>query len=381
MEGSVPRGPAALDPGALMKTEGGAHVQEVGAEYEIRNFEAALSMADACEVVSEPVLAAGNYRFGIRVTWTRQTKGRTVDRTKDLGLWVQRLDSGDDVCSIWLKGMTLVNRDPNMSMHHFGKGWKRVETLDSNGWPDFRGTLPFEEVVQPSNGWLHDSSLVVRATLCVAVGRVGDRPPAVAEEHGSAQEVCDGLHNLLECAELCDVTIKVGEEHLRAHSQILAARSPFFKAAFSCPLKESKDREIKIEDLEAPAVRALVHYLYTGSVDTALLASDESAVAVLQAAHRFEVRGLVQRCTQALASRFEVDTVCDRLLMAELIGHAHFKAQCLAFIRPRLGEVQATEAFSRLAERRPALLRDILETVQPPVKRRRIEGANGASSE
>eukprot|EP00913_Durusdinium_trenchii_P012704 g11930.t1 len=174
------------------------------------------------------------------------------------------------------------------------------------------------------------------------------------------------LHEaLLQSGSMADVALKVGSEEIQAHSIILGARSPVFERMFSCPMKEKKDKEVHIQadrlwnllcfsllapdvllqDLEAAPVKALVKYLYTGVVDQTSLDNDNLALSLLEAAHRYEVPGLVERCVQVIVTRFKVETVAERLEMADMIGSKYFKAQCLEYIQAHLVDVQATDDF------------------------------------
>ena len=104
---------------------------------------------------------------------------------------------------------------------------------------------------------------------------------------------------------------------------------------------------------------------------TRLLRTDESALALLQAARRYDVPAVVEKCTSVLGTRLSVEFVSERLELADMIECASFKTQCLDFMRQNIHEVQSTRSYGRLAVRRPPLLRDIIAAMAGPAKNKR----------
>lgn len=372
-----------------MKDRGGATLKEIEAEYEICNFAATCAITrtssegkqDCREIVSRPLLVADRFKFGIVVAWSVKDNN-VVDESKNLGIHVKRLDEGQEPCTICLE-MTVINKKGKLitltdrAYHNIpagkARGWSRSFDLPDRRRHEGIEGLPMSEVFDERTGWLHNGALRVSAKITVVMSPDSVGSSASLSEAGGPQEVCDSLEALLVSGIMADVTIRVKDERIQAHSVILSARSPFFAGMFSCGLKESREREFHIQDLEAPAVHAMMSFIYTGSVKKGVLENDEHCSALLMAAHRFEMPGLVQRCVQVLSSRLDVETVADRLQVADLISSSSFKAQCLEFMKTRLPEVQATESYARLVEQRPALLKDIIEVMHPPAKRRRTK--------
>lgn len=379
---------------AHAKERGGARVMEVHAEYEIANFVATCAVSktisegksDCREIVSGPILAAGNYKFGIAVAWSIVEKNGMVDESKNLGVHVRRLDDQADECTMCLE-MTVINRkgishvtlsEPNYHGIRSGKarGWSRSFDMPDRRRHEGVKGLPLSDVFDNESGWLHSGALRVSAKINVVVGQESG-PATVSPSRPASQglqELSECLQDLLQSGRHADVTIKVGDERIAAHFVILAARSPFFAAAFSCPMLESTRREVVLEDLEPSAVHALLHYFYTGSVTNQVLEDNDQCMALLSASHRLEVPSLVHRCIKAVSSRLDVENVADCLQVADLIGSAALKAQCLDFIQTRMGDVQLTDGYTRLVHQRPALLKDIIEVIQPPSKRRKTKG-------
>merc|ERR1712185_624996 len=110
----------------------------------------------------------------------------------------------------------------------------------------------------------------------------------------------------------------------------------------------------------------MVCFLYCGEVSREMLEVDDFTLALLQAAHRYETGALIELCAQSLSKRLSVENVCERLEVADLYSIQSFKTQCLKFIKVHISDVMGTPAYERLAERRPALLKDVIEVISGP---------------
>ena len=91
---------------------------------------------------------------------------------------------------------------------------------------------------------------------------------------------------------------------LRAHRCILSFRSPVFKAMLEGPMVEGTTGIILIDDVERDVMQEVLQFMYTnaftGDMDTVLDAMGE---AMLYAAHKYEIGGIVGLCEWYLARR------------------------------------------------------------------------------
>ncbi|KAE8804573.1 Speckle-type POZ protein-like protein [Hordeum vulgare] len=87
-----------------------------------------------------------------------------------------------------------------------------------------------------------------------------------------------------------DVTFIVSGESFPAHKDILSSRSPVFMAEFYGEMEEMLSDRVVIEDMEAAAFRAMLHFIYTDTVpelDQELEAVATMAQHLLAAADRY----------------------------------------------------------------------------------------------
>ena len=59
-----------------------------------------------------------------------------------------------------------------------------------------------------------------------------------------------------------DVTLVVGEDEIKVHENVIAVYSGFFKAALNSGLKESRERRIKIREIEPDTLTVILDWLY-----------------------------------------------------------------------------------------------------------------------
>ncbi|XP_061463463.1 kelch-like protein 12 [Rhineura floridana] len=74
--------------------------------------------------------------------------------------------------------------------------------------------------------------------------------------------LCQGLKQLYQAQQLCDVTLGVEGRRFPCHRMLLASVSPYFRDIF-INSSESQNGEIQLEDMAASTLHCLLEYLYT----------------------------------------------------------------------------------------------------------------------
>lgn len=353
-----------------------ANIQSSEAEFRIHNFEVTL-MATATEykfsrqfreIVSGPILLAHGMRFAVVVSWSATKE--SYEKSKALGLNVRKLDPEPSQWT-WRPMFEVINTKPKASVCYGKKGpflMGKGQCMDV-GWSGDDGIgITLQALLDPSKGWLQNGTLRIKAKVEVLTLEQTISP--ACPQTGGQQEVCDSFKAFLFSQDFADVTILVGDVQLPAHSQILAARSPVFRVMLSNPMAETLTRQVTIEDLEVDAVKSLLHYMYTGSIEETVLEDNCLAGGLLKAAHRFEMQGLVLHCVEAITARLTIDNAVGMLELADLMSCDDFKEKCLEFIHMNLAAVQSANGFEEITERRPRLLREIMAMVVPPASKK-----------
>jgi speckle-type POZ protein len=178
---------------------------------------------------------------------------------------------------------------------------------------------------------------------------------------------------LLESRKGTDVNFEVDGEVFAAHKLVLAARSPVFRAQLFGPMKDQNFQSIKVEDVEAPVFKALLHFMYWDSLpdlhELAGLklkwASTLMSQHLLAAADRYGLDRLRLLCEANLCEDIAINTVATTLALAEQHHCFQLKSMCLKFVAmpENLRAVMQTDGFEYLKESCPSILSELLAYV------------------
>jgi len=264
--------------------------------------------------------------------------------------------------------------------------------MSGDGW-GFDNFISLERLCDPLKGFAEDV-VIFEASVTVLGQEMISIAPLQMSESGPGSSSCGfGARAATSCDELAadfralwesgarsDVVLRIGDSELRAHRLVLAARSPVF-ARMLC--SESRMAEaftgiIVIEDVDFQTMGHICEFMYTGSLrDSVACAADSEAVgALLQAAAKYEIKGLVRQCAAKVSTGLTIENVAEWLTLASQLGLQAdaLRLRCLQLIANHLAEVQATEGWSRLMQK-PRVLAEIapplFQALCPPTKKRR----------
>jgi speckle-type POZ protein len=128
--------------------------------------------------------------------------------------------------------------------------YERGTDKEAWGFADFieRKTLQDEK-----NGHKVNDTVFIECRLSVL-----SHSPPPRKSQPVASKLQESLDNLLESGLHSDVTLVVEGTEMPAHKNILAARSPVFKAMFSHKMKESLDGVVHLGEISATVFKALL---------------------------------------------------------------------------------------------------------------------------
>ena len=81
------------------------------------------------------------------------------------------------------------------------------------------------------------------------------------------KEILQTLNSLRHDDSLCDVTLVVEGREFKAHRNVLAASSPYFRNMFTSDMREKTESKVTIEALTSSVMEDLLSYIYTGAVE------------------------------------------------------------------------------------------------------------------
>ncbi|KAM8952237.1 kelch-like protein 4 [Pelodytes ibericus] len=111
-----------------------------------------------------------------------------------------------------------------------------------------------------------------------------------------AEQTFRKMENYLQQKQLCDVLLIAGNHKIPAHRLVLSAVSDYFAAMFTNDVREAKEEEIKMEGVDPDALKALVHYAYTGILEL----KEDTIESLLAAACLLQLSQVIEVCCNFL---------------------------------------------------------------------------------
>ncbi|ESW34387.1 hypothetical protein PHAVU_001G148400 [Phaseolus vulgaris] len=299
--------------------------------------------------------------------------GKSVeDNATYVSLFIALASDGTDVRALF--ELTLLDQS-GKERHKVHSHFER--TLESGPYTlKYRGSMWgykrfFKRTALETSDYLKDDCLSVNCSVGVVRSRtegpkiytIAIPPSSIGQQFGQ----------LLENRKGSDVNFEVDGEIFAAHKLVLAARSPVFRAQLFGPMKDQNTQCIKVEDMEAPVFKALLHFIYWDSLPdmheltglNSKWASTLMAQHLLAAADRYGLERLRLKCEASLCEDVAINTVATTLALAEQHHCFQLKAVCLKFIATseNLRAVMQTDGFEYLKESCPSVLTELLEYV------------------
>lgn len=174
-----------------------------------------------------------------------------------------------------------------------------------------------------------------------------------------ACETCSGTKSLLDNAMFSDVTFIVDGKSIHAHRCILYARAEYFQNMFDSKMRESSEKEIAIPDVAYDVFRAVLEYIYSGSVN---VTNGKLSVELLKAADMFRIEGLRNLCVEKVEQAVTVENAAFICQVADLHNALTLKQYCITFMMHNFRDVINSQSFQNLMRQDPGGLgREILE--------------------
>ncbi|KAJ3680771.1 hypothetical protein LUZ60_015260 [Juncus effusus] len=344
---------------AICETVNGSH------QYVIKGFSLAKGMGCG-KCVSSDVFSVGGYQWAV---YFYPDGKNPEDNSVYVSVFIALASDGVDVRALF--ELTLVDQS-GKERHKVHSHFERA--LEGGPYTlKYRGSMWgykrfYRRTSLETSDYLKDDSLILNCTVGVVRNRV--ETPRQFCISVPPSDIGRGMLEMLTAGVGCDVSFEVGDETVRAHKRILAARSPVFKAQFFGPIGNPNLERVKVEDIEPIIFKALIRFIYTDEPESLFTESDstESAILVqhlLAASDRYGLDRLKLLCEANLVRQLTAGTVATTLALAEQHGCAQLKTACLGFAasRTNLPVVMQSDGFHYLQETHPSLISDLLATL------------------
>ncbi|XP_022138584.1 BTB/POZ and MATH domain-containing protein 2-like [Momordica charantia] len=337
-------------------------------EFKINGYSLNKGMGIGKYIASDTFMVGG-YAFAIYF----YPDGKSVeDNASYVSVFIALASEGTDVRALF--ELTLLDQSgkENHKVHsHFER------RLESGPYTlKYRGSMwgykrYFKRTLLETSDFLKDDCLEIHCV--VGVVKSHTEGPKIYSITAPPSDIGQHFGNLLEGGKLTDVNFEVDGETFAAHKLVLAARSPVFRAQLFGPLKDHNTECIKVEDMEAPVFKALLHFIYWDVLPdmqeivglNTKWASTLMSQHLLAAADRYALDRLKLLCEAKLCEDVAINTVATTLALAEQHHCFQLKAVCLKVIAlpENLRAVMQTEGFEYLKESCPSVLTELLEYV------------------
>ncbi|XP_020660650.3 kelch repeat and BTB domain-containing protein 12 [Pogona vitticeps] len=138
----------------------------------------------------------------------------------------------------------------------------------------------------------------------------------------------EGIKNLYETQQLCDVTLVVDGKRFPCHRPLLASISLYFQRMFASTFKESREGEVFLMDLSATSLQNLLGYIYMGD----LLLQEAEAEELFVAASRLQITPALEIITRFLMERISMENCLGLYALAYSHNHQPLLRPALRYV-------------------------------------------------
>ncbi|GMP91116.1 hypothetical protein CsSME_00041948 [Camellia sinensis var. sinensis] len=326
---SSPSSPPVTTSTSITETVNGSH------DFKITGYSLSKGIGIGKYIASETFMVGG-YSWAIYF----YPDGKSVeDNAAYVSLFIALASEGTDVRALFELTLFDQSGKERHKVHtHFGRA------LESGPYTlKYRGSMWgykrfFKRTLLETSDYLKEDCLSVSCS--VGVVRSHTEGPKIYSTPVPPSDIGQHFGQLLETGKGADVNFEVNGEMFAAHKLVLAARSPVFKAQLFGPMKDQNTQCIKVEDMEAPVFKALLHFIYWDALlDVEELTGLNSKWActlmsqhLLAAADRYGLERLRLLCESNLCDDVAINTVATTLALAEQHHCFQLKSVCLKFV-------------------------------------------------
>ncbi|CAB9523031.1 RCC1 and BTB domain-containing protein 1 [Seminavis robusta] len=187
---------------------------------------------------------------------------------------------------------------------------------------------------------------------------------SVVKKQPTAAATIQMWHHMLFSEKFSDVQFQFEDNTVvHAHKCVLAAASPYFDNYFSGPWGKNHPDGVWKTTNSVPIMKAVLTYIYTGSVDMDVLLQPENLSHTLSLAVQYQLPDLQKLVEASLKKALQLVTLKDTLVTAQMHSLMDLKAACFDFIRTHSLSVMFEPSIMSMAQEYPDLWMELAETV------------------
>jgi hypothetical protein len=125
-----------------------------------------------------------------------------------------------------------------------------------------------------------------------------------------------------------DIYIYVDGVEFPCHKVVLCAASSYFKAMFSCDLKESRLGKVFIDNISPWTMKRLLDFIYTGKIEI----NQDNVIDLFNAAVMFQLYELADKCTDYINEHIDITNCIDIHIFASMYNLSKLESDAFNFI-------------------------------------------------
>ena len=141
-------------------------------------------------------------------------------------------------------------------------------------------------------------------------------------------ETIENLYKFKNESLFTDIFIYIEGVEFPCHKVILCAASSYFKAMFSCDLKESRLGKVYIENISPWTMKRLLDFIYTGKIEI----NFENVIELFNAACMFQLYKLAENCTNYIKKNIDLYNCVEINLFASMHNLVDLESDTFKFI-------------------------------------------------
>jgi hypothetical protein len=141
-------------------------------------------------------------------------------------------------------------------------------------------------------------------------------------------ETIENLYKFKNESLFTDIFIYIEGVEFPCHKVILCAASSYFKAMFSCDLKESRLGKVYIENISPWTMKRLLDFIYTGKIEI----NFENVIELFNAACMFQLYKLAEKCTNYIKDHVDLYNCIEINLFASMHNLVELESDTFKFI-------------------------------------------------
>lgn len=154
-----------------------------------------------------------------------------------------------------------------------------------------------------------------------------------------------------------DIEFICGDEIVKAHKNVVSARSQVFASMLRSDMEKGKTGQVKIVDAEISIFRQFMKCLYTGKLPELTV---DTALRFYEAADKYAVDSLKKQCASFLTENLSLENACEILIMSDRHTDLDLKKDVFQYIMREKIPKRIGEKWTDFCKEYPSLANEVL---------------------